>query len=278
MLLPSDERPSVVLIDHRPLVRQRLARWLQGSWQNLRITSLSDVDDLSPEESVARDANLIILSIAERPIRNRRVLGRVARLVRSSGNVPVVLLLDRDDLEGMVEAITHGVRGYILTTLEQTEVADALRFIMAGSTFVPAIAVVHWMRRRETEKLSQTKIPVFDSLTPREVEVLAHVSQGKANKVIAYELGISESTVKVFVRQILTKLSASNRTEVAYLARQQVEGLDEERRSRSGKFTSRGEPGSAGYRGPMTRPRDKLNRRLGGLPAVSKSVVRVNEH
>jgi DNA-binding NarL/FixJ family response regulator len=67
----------------------------------------------------------------------------------------------------------------------------------------------------------------FESLTPRETEVLARLRQGKPNKIIAFELDISESTVKVFVRRILTKLRASNRTEVACLLRGQLESADE---------------------------------------------------
>jgi DNA-binding NarL/FixJ family response regulator len=55
--------------------------------------------------------------------------------------------------------------------------------------------------------------------TPRESEVLARLRLGKPNKIIAHELKITENTVKVFVRQILMKLHASNRTEVASLTR-----------------------------------------------------------
>ncbi len=54
-----------------------------------------------------------------------------------------------------------------------------------------------------------------EGLTPREMEVAARLRQGKPNKVIAHELEISESTVKAFVRRILIKLHALNRTEVA---------------------------------------------------------------
>jgi DNA-binding NarL/FixJ family response regulator len=63
----------------------------------------------------------------------------------------------------------------------------------------------------------------FQHLTPRESEVLARLRQGKPNKIIAHELAISESTVKVFVRRILIKLHASNRTEVACLMDNRVD-------------------------------------------------------
>ena len=57
----------------------------------------------------------------------------------------------------------------------------------------------------------------MQDLTPREMDVAERLRQGKPNKIIAHELQISESTVKVFVHRILTKLGAINRTEVAYL-------------------------------------------------------------
>jgi DNA-binding NarL/FixJ family response regulator len=57
------------------------------------------------------------------------------------------------------------------------------------------------------------------NLTEREAEILASIEMGKPNKVIAYELGISESTVKVHARNLMTKLHAANRTHLAFLAR-----------------------------------------------------------
>jgi DNA-binding NarL/FixJ family response regulator len=60
-------------------------------------------------------------------------------------------------------------------------------------------------------------------LTLRESEVLACLRQGKPNKIIAHELRISENTVEVFVRRVLMKLHATNRTELAVLSRKRVE-------------------------------------------------------
>ena len=57
------------------------------------------------------------------------------------------------------------------------------------------------------------------SFTPREIEVLHRLRQGLQNKIIAYELGISESTVKVHLRNVMKKLHASNRTQVAFMLR-----------------------------------------------------------
>lgn len=61
--------------------------------------------------------------------------------------------------------------------------------------------------------------------TPRQIAVLHRLRQGKANKIIAYELAMSESTVKVHVRNIMKKMSATNRTEAAYRAHMFHDGV-----------------------------------------------------
>ena len=88
----------------------------------------------------------------------------------------------------MVEAIRHGVRGYVPTSLDVAEAAAAIRFVQAGGTFVPTSAVVRCpqdQHERAHSKLPRIENARFDSLTPREREVLVRLSQGMANKVIA---------------------------------------------------------------------------------------------
>jgi len=129
-------------------------------------------------------------------------------------------LADHEESDDIVEAIQRGVRGYIPTNLDLVGATEALRFIWAGGTFVPASALVRLvqdLRREPHQDLPQADNELFDRLTPREREVLVRLRQGKPNKIIARELQITESTVKVFVCRILSKLHASNRTELVYL-------------------------------------------------------------
>ena len=142
-------------------------------------------------------------------------------LRRHMSRIPLVLLSDRDDVEEIVEAIEHGVRGYIPTSLEPSEAAAALQCVAAGGTFVPASAVIKFAQDRQNGSGPpiEHETSALRRLTPRESEVLARLRQGKPNKIIAHELEITENTVKVFVRRILMKLDASNRTEVACLMR-----------------------------------------------------------
>jgi len=217
---------SIILIDRRPLTRQCLSRWLQDGSLDLRVVSVGSPADLLDASRSRSEPHIIIFSIGAASVKDSEVLGKITLLRRHMSRIPLVLLSDRDDVDDIVAAIEHGVRGYIPTSLEPSEAAAALQCVAAGGTFVPASAMIKVAQDRQhgsqrgSNGLGKGSL---DSLTPRESEVLARLRQGKPNKIIAHELAISESTVKVFVRRILMKLHASNRTEVACRLRGQIE-------------------------------------------------------
>jgi DNA-binding NarL/FixJ family response regulator len=219
---PAGEGVSIVLIERRSLTRQCLSRWLQDGSHDLRVVSVGSPADLLDSSRTLNEPQMIVFSIGAASVKDPAVLGRINLLRRHMGRIPLVLLSDRDDVDEIVEAIEHGVRGYVPTSLEPSEAAAAIQCVVAGGTFVPASALIKFAQDRQHEPPRVPRNPdedPFESLTPRESEVLARLRQGKPNKIIAHDLGITESTVKVFVRRILIKLHASNRTEVASLVR-----------------------------------------------------------
>jgi DNA-binding NarL/FixJ family response regulator len=207
----------IVLIDRQPLTRHCLSRWLQDGSPDLHVVSVGSPADLLDTARSRSDPHIIIFSIGAASVGDPEVLGKMTLLRRHMSRIPLVLLSDRDDLDDIVEAMEQGVRGYITTGLEPTEAAAALQCVAAGGTFVPASALIKLAQDRQyrSSHRGAHETGPFEHLTPRESEVLARLRQGKPNKIIAHELEISESTVKVFVSRILTKLHASNRTEVA---------------------------------------------------------------
>ena len=88
---------------------------------------------------------------------------------------------------------------------------EALRFVLAGGTYVPMDCLL--ARGGPGDKPSEP--PTSSLVTARELSVVRAIQKGKSNKVIAYELNMCESTVKVHVRNIMKKLNAKNRTDVA---------------------------------------------------------------
>src|SRR6202043_2860862 len=130
-----------------------------------------------------------------------------------------VVLSDRDDVAEVNRALTHGVRGYIPTSVECGVAVAALRLISAGGTFVPAGALRSTAAKLDgqPEGERQRRSDGRD-LTPRELSVIDLLREGKPNKLIAARLDMQESTVKVHVRNILKKLNATNRTHAAFVA------------------------------------------------------------
>jgi DNA-binding NarL/FixJ family response regulator len=215
---------SIALIDRRPFTRQCLSRWLQEGSPDLRVVSVGSPADLLDASRSRSAPHSIIFSIGAGTVRDPEVLGKITLLRRHLSRIPLVLLSDSEDVDDIIEAIEQGVRGYIPTSLEPCEAAAALQCVMAGGTFVPVSAMIKLVKDRpRSRQADELETNPIQQLTPRESEVLACLRQGKPNKIIGHELQISENTVKVFVRRILTKLHASNRTEVAVLSRKRAE-------------------------------------------------------
>ena len=133
---------------------------------------------------------------------------------------PLIILSDAEDAEQphvISGAVKQGAHGFIPTrTTGVPMIIAAIRFVRAGGTYAPLDLLLS-LRSPAIRQSPAAKSR--GSLTSRELMVLGHVHQGKANKTIAYELGMKESTVKVHVRHIMRKTGASNRVQAAYTAR-----------------------------------------------------------
>jgi DNA-binding NarL/FixJ family response regulator len=208
---PAGKNGAIVLLERRSLARQYLSRWLQDGSPDRYVASVASPAELLDASRSLSAAHIVVFSIGAPSVVEPEVLGMITLLRRHLSRVPLVLLADRDDLDDIVAALEQGVRGYIPTSLEPFEAA-ALQSVASGRTFVPAYAMINRAKERQSRS-KQTSTPEatpLKDLTPRESDVVACLRQGKPNKLIVYELGISESTVKVFARRILTKLRVSN--------------------------------------------------------------------
>lgn len=128
-------------------------------------------------------------------------------------DVPVAIVSDHEDRGEVMAAFRVGVRGYIPSTLEPELALQALSFVVGGGTFFPPQVLDR--PSRETAQAGTSQGGPVHTLTPRQLDVLALLREGKSNKLIARELAMCESTVKVHVRQIMRKLGAANRTQAA---------------------------------------------------------------
>lgn len=169
-------------------------------------SSVLEFENKLPSASIC----LIIVSLSEVSLQAAAdVLQTLADLVPG---VPVVVLSYEGGLELARAVIASGAKGYIPVTMGFEIAIEAVRFVLAGGTYVPAD---FFLPPTSTEVTLQQHRSASDAVTTRELAVVRRIQQGKPNKVIAAELRISEGTVKIHVRHIMKKLAAKNRTEVA---------------------------------------------------------------
>ncbi len=136
-------------------------------------------------------------------------------------SVPVVMVSSTDHVDIVRESFSYGAMGYLPKSSSQDVMKNAIRLVMSGSTYIPTEAlgsfgVSHFV---EKEVIPDGTSGAMSALTPRQLAVLDLLAEGKANKIIAYELDISEITVKAHVSAILRKLGVSNRLQAVIAAK-----------------------------------------------------------
>jgi two-component system, NarL family, response regulator LiaR len=127
----------------------------------------------------------------------------------------VIVLTSFADEDKMLPAVRAGAVGYLLKDVDPQELVAAVRTVNDSETLLhPAV-----VRELVREVAGGRREPVRDNpLTAREQEVLGLIARGRANKAIAFELGVAEKTVKTHVSNILGKLDVTDRTQAALLA------------------------------------------------------------
>jgi len=224
--LASDEDPatrlpiSVALIDSKPLTRRSIEDLLAKAFHEYAMVAVSTCEELLEiDERRTGKLNLVVVYIRDEGLTNTWVQSALELLRVRFPEASTVVLADKDDVDEVNRALTHGVRGYIPTSVEWEVAVAALRLISAGGTFVPADALRSTAAKPDDQPEGERqRRPDGLDLTPRELSVIDLLREGKPNKLIAARLDMQENTVKVHVRNILKKLNATNRTHAAFVA------------------------------------------------------------
>lgn len=222
-LVKTEARPgSIIIIEKRALIRDCLRRCFESASEQKVIAARSIEECL--QISTTTVTSLIIFSVANQ-LKSPETLRDIERLVRHENARPLIVLSDGDDLEQIVSVLNTGARGYIPTDLALEVAVEAVRLVCAGGVFIPASSLVG-ARQPVGETPRPAPRGATGIFTARQAAVVDAVRRGKANKVIAFELKMRESTVKVHVRNIMKKLNAKNRTEVAFMANELLKSAD----------------------------------------------------
>jgi DNA-binding NarL/FixJ family response regulator len=209
---------TVALVGGRRFREQCLARFLEMS--GIRIT-IGAMENLSASLTSQRGAiDLVVLDTGDHTCSDPSITSIMGCLGEVLPGVPVVVVSDREDWSAVFDALSHAVRAYFPSSLDPEILVETLRFVKRGGTFIPVEVLINAGVHRNRTQGPEDRRPELGSLTPSEQRVLELLRKGQPNKVIARELDIEETTVKVHVRRIMKKLHAANRTQAALVAQE----------------------------------------------------------
>jgi len=214
------DKIRVFIVCQQFLFRQGIEHSLSGV-EDIEISGTTEVNGeaLSAIETSLPDVALVDIDSS-----TESGLTLAQRIKRRSPNIGVIVLTSNLNDAQLFQALKAQAAAYLSKEITADQLADIVRRVAHGEhpineslTTRPKIAEQVLQQFRELSWQSEAE--AFASpLTPRETEILNHIAQGYLNKQIAFELGISEQTIKNHVTSILRKLNANARTEAVVVA------------------------------------------------------------
>jgi DNA-binding NarL/FixJ family response regulator len=206
---------NVALVDDRKLSRDCITLTLKANFDSqIEVSSFATIDEVFLLETPSID--IVVLYIHDScEVQVRSILGRIK-------DAPFRLLVITDESAAKLsfffrDALRGGVNGFISTShTAAATLQSAIMFVLNGGVFVPPEL---FLEQHPAATASYPRADITDPLTKRQQEVFAKLKEGKPNKIIAFELGMSESTAKVHIRNIMHRLGATNRTQAVFLSR-----------------------------------------------------------
>jgi len=207
----------VCVIDRRAFWRDCLTQCLNASEANLAAEGFDTAEDwlkVSADEPSA----IILLCAGGREATDLAIGHDLDAILRARADARIVIISDIDSPATMVSALEKGARGFVTMSLSLEVAIEAIRIVKVGGTFVPASGLLSARQAYTTPSEQQpTASEGQTHFTERQLAIIACVRKGEPNKIIAHKLNMTESTVKVHIRNIMRKIKAKNRTEVAFL-------------------------------------------------------------
>ena len=218
----SDRQPqagAIIYIDNQRLRRDCVTEQLAVRLPEMLIEAVAEVYDLSKEDIDTHRFALGILNKHSTHIGKPELAKQLSFLATTAPDLPLALFSDLDEADEIAEAFESGSPGLYSHELPIQQAAEAIRLVSAGGSFLPPSILTLSTHARRVRPSTQWRMTLRKHFTPRQLEVLRRLWQGKQNKLIAYDLSMCESTVKVHIRHIMKKLNARNRTQVVLLTR-----------------------------------------------------------
>lgn len=202
-----------LIADDHPLFRDAIKQVIDERWNDAEILEVSNLDDAQEIAENDDDLDLVLLDLN---MPGAEGFSGLVTLRHTSPMLPVVIVSAEEDPDIISRALTCGALGFIPKSSTKARIGDAIEAVLSGKSFVPPELAQAIEEKRRMDHDLQEKAAL---LTPAELGVLRLLTDGKPNKIIAFELEIKESTVKAHISSILRKLNVHSRTQAVLVAK-----------------------------------------------------------
>lgn len=219
----------ILIADDHRLIVEGVKLKLAELGPDTTFAEAMDVDELRRiiHGEQARGFDLALLDLA---MPGAHGTSHLAETIQTLPGLPVIVLSGSEDPALMKELLAMGARGFIPKAYSPEVMLSAVRLVLSGGTYVPPMMLdEHHVAAPALPSATAESVRALEErlrklLTERQIDVLRLLSQGKPNKLIARDLGISEGTVKIHLAAIFRALNVRNRVE-AVVASRRISGL-----------------------------------------------------
>lgn len=205
---------SVMLIDDHTLFRSGI-RLLLGRQSDINVVgeAADAVEGIKRIHELQPDVVLLDLNMP-----GMSGLEALRLILQDRPETAVLMLTVSEDAEDLATALRNGARGYLLKNIEADFLINAVHRAHEGEAVIAPDMTAKLVQQFRNASNPIPASPDHDKLTPREKEILVCLARGESNKVIARDLNVAESTVKIHMQNILKKLNVTSRVQAAVYA------------------------------------------------------------
>ncbi|PAX99458.1 DNA-binding response regulator [Pseudoalteromonas sp. HM-SA03] len=201
-----------LIADDHPLFREALKGALKAQFEGLEVFESENFDTTLSVLQQQEELDLLLLDLH---MPGNGDLYGLIRIREDHPSLPVVVVSGSEDLSIISKVMGYGAMGFIPKAASVEQITEAIEQVLEGDTWLPeGIKDKVAELEGEDKELAQQ----VASLTPQQYKVLQYLHEGLLNKQIAYELNISEATVKAHITAIFRKLGVYNRTQAVLIA------------------------------------------------------------
>ena len=202
---------TILIADDHPLFREALRGAVQRILPDASLCEADSVDALYGLVEANPDADLLLMDLN---MPGAHGFSALVHLRALHPQLPVVVVAAREEPAVMRRALDHGALGFIPKSADSETIGIAVGQVLDGERWAPAAAASAPAMDRDEEAVARR----LRELTPQQFRVLQMLGEGRLNKQIAWDLGVSEATIKAHVTAVLRKLGVNNRTQAVLMA------------------------------------------------------------